>query len=100
MAYTVSELEEQLLDDYSQVVTSVADGLTPRVAALQIQHGQRHGRIVGGASWATLKRGDSRSQTAPKSASTSSAATLFQISLSFAPTEQPPNPFIWATPPR
>src|SRR5271163_2942607 len=54
MAYTPSELEEQSLDAYSQVVTSVADDLTPRVAALQIRHRQRNGRIVGGAGSAVV----------------------------------------------
>lgn len=44
-----SELEAPALDAYSQIVTSVAADLTPRVAALQVSHRRVDGRRVGGA---------------------------------------------------
>jgi S1-C subfamily serine protease len=42
------------LDAYSQVVTSVAADLTPRVAALEVRHRGRDGRLVSGAGSAVV----------------------------------------------
>ncbi len=44
-----SESELSALDAYSQVVVSVAEHLTPRVAALQVTQRRRDGRIAAGA---------------------------------------------------
>ena len=44
-----SELELAALDAYSQVVVSVAEHLTPRVAALQVTRRRRDGSIAAGA---------------------------------------------------
>jgi S1-C subfamily serine protease len=52
MAYIASDapdLDGPALDAYSNVVTSVASDLTPRVAALEVFHRQRDGRLRGGA---------------------------------------------------
>jgi len=43
------EVESSALDAYSQMVTSVAADLTPRVAALEVLHRQRNGHLRGGA---------------------------------------------------
>ena len=42
-------METDLLDAYSQVVTSVAADLTPRVAALEVSHRRSDGRLAAGA---------------------------------------------------
>ena len=46
------------LDAYSQVVVSVAEQLTPRVAALQVSRRRRDGRIVTGAGSAVVFTND------------------------------------------
>jgi S1-C subfamily serine protease len=45
----VAEQDGRALDAYSQVVTTVAADLAPRVAALEIRHRRRDGRMAGGA---------------------------------------------------
>jgi S1-C subfamily serine protease len=42
------------LDAYSKVVTTIAADLTPRVAAVEVRHRRRDGRIVGGAGSAVV----------------------------------------------
>jgi S1-C subfamily serine protease len=57
MAFTTSdgsELDTPALDAYSQVVTSVATDLTPRVAALEVVHRRPDGRLAGGAGSAVV----------------------------------------------
>ncbi len=49
-----SDLESAALDAYSQVVVSVAEELTPRVAALQVTRRRRDGSIVAGAGSAVV----------------------------------------------
>ncbi len=49
-----SELDVPALDAYSQVVTTVAADLTPRVAALEVFHRRPDGRRVGGAGSAVV----------------------------------------------
>jgi S1-C subfamily serine protease len=49
-----SEPEIAALDAYSQVIVSVAEQLTPRVAALQVSQRRRDGRIVAGAGSAVV----------------------------------------------
>ena len=49
-----SELDLPALDAYSQVVTSVADDLTPRVAALEVLHRRPDGRVAAGAGSAVV----------------------------------------------
>ena len=46
------------LDAYSQVVVSVAEQLTPRVAALQVSRRRRDGRIATGAGSAVVFTND------------------------------------------
>ena len=46
------------LDAYSQVVVSVAEQLTPRVAALQVSQRRRDGRIATGAGSAVVFTND------------------------------------------
>ena len=116
MAYTVSELEEQSLDAYSQVVTSVADDLTPRVAALQIQHRQRNGGMVGGAGSAVVFTDDGFLLTNAHVVGNAEAGRLTfsdGTEVSFHVVGSDPlsdlaviradgttsNPFIWVTPP-
>src|SRR5271165_5881412 len=52
------EPEFAALDAYSQVVVSVADQLTPRVAALQVSRRGRDGRIATGAGSAVVFTND------------------------------------------
>jgi S1-C subfamily serine protease len=52
--YDASELDAPALDAYSQVVTSVAADLTPRVAALEVFHRRPDGRLAGGAGSAVV----------------------------------------------
>jgi S1-C subfamily serine protease len=57
MAYTLtrsSEPDLTPLDAYSQVVVSVAEQLTPRVAAVQVSQRRRDGRIAAGAGSAVV----------------------------------------------
>jgi S1-C subfamily serine protease len=49
-----SDLDTSALDAYSQVVTSVAADLTPRVAALEVFHRRPDGRLAGGAGSAVV----------------------------------------------
>lgn len=49
-----SELDSPALDAYSQVVTSIAADLTPRVSALEILHRRPDGRFAGGAGSAVV----------------------------------------------
>jgi S1-C subfamily serine protease len=53
-----SESELAALDAYSQVVVSVAEQLTPRVAALQVSRLRRDGSIAAGAGSAVLFTND------------------------------------------
>lgn len=53
-----SELSAPVLDAYSQVVTSIAADLTPRVAALEVSHRHRNGRRVEGAGSAVVFTND------------------------------------------
>ena len=53
-----SESELAALDAYSQVVVSVAEQLTPRVAALQVSLRRRDGRITAGAGSAVVFTND------------------------------------------
>jgi S1-C subfamily serine protease len=53
-----SEPEVGALDAYSQVVVSVAEQLTPRVAALQVSHRRRDGRTAAGAGSAVMFTND------------------------------------------
>jgi S1-C subfamily serine protease len=53
-ASDASELDGAPLDAYSQVVTTVAADLTPRVAALEVSHRRPDGRRVGGAGSAVV----------------------------------------------
>jgi S1-C subfamily serine protease len=53
-----SEPEPALLDAYSQVVVSVAEQLTPRVAALQVSRRRRDGSIAAGAGSAVVFTSD------------------------------------------
>lgn len=46
------------LDAYSQVVVSVAEQLTPRVAAVQVAHRRRDGGIAAGAGSAVVFTND------------------------------------------
>ena len=48
------EVESSALDAYSQMVTSVAADLTPRVAALEVLHRQPNGHLRGGAGSAVV----------------------------------------------
>jgi S1-C subfamily serine protease len=48
------DVESSALDAYSQMVTSVAADLTPRVAALEVLHRQRNGQLRGGAGSAVV----------------------------------------------
>jgi len=52
------ESELEALDAYSQVVVSVADQLTPRVAALQVTQRRRDGRIAAGVGSAVVFTND------------------------------------------
>jgi S1-C subfamily serine protease len=56
MAFATSDAPEvdAALDAYSQVVTSVAADLTPRVAALEVRHRRPDGRLTGGAGSAVV----------------------------------------------
>ena len=61
MSDTLSETPEQdvgPLDAYSQVVVSVAEQLTPRVAALEVSHRQPDGSFAGGAGSAVVFTND------------------------------------------
>ena len=61
MSDTLSETPEQdvgPLDAYSQVVVSVAEQLTPRVAALEVSHRQPDGSYAGGAGSAVVFTND------------------------------------------
>jgi S1-C subfamily serine protease len=49
-----SDVERAALDAYSQVVVSVAEELTPRVAALQVTRRRRDGSIAAGAGSAVV----------------------------------------------
>src|ERR1700728_2840773 len=49
-----SESETAALDAYSQVVVSIAEQLTPRVAAVQVSQRRRDGRIAAGAGSAVV----------------------------------------------
>jgi S1-C subfamily serine protease len=49
-----SELDLPALDAYSNVVTTVAADLTPRVAALEVLHRRRDGHLAGGAGSAVV----------------------------------------------
>jgi S1-C subfamily serine protease len=51
-------VETDLLDAYSQVVTSVAADLTPRVAALTVSHRRSDGRFAAGAGSAVVFTSD------------------------------------------
>src|SRR5271154_3689335 len=53
-----SEPDVAALDAYSQVVVSVAEQLTPRVAALQVSQRRRDGRIATGAGSAVVFTND------------------------------------------
>jgi S1-C subfamily serine protease len=53
-----STAEISALDAYSQVVTSVAANLTPRVAALEVPHRARDGRFAAGAGSAVVFTND------------------------------------------
>src|ERR1700684_1381737 len=53
-----SEPDTAALDAYSQVVVSVAEQLTPRVAALQVSQRRRDGRIASGAGSAGVFTND------------------------------------------
>src|ERR1700722_6632874 len=53
-----SESETAALDAYSQVVVSVAEQLTPRVAALQVSRRRRDGSIAAGAGSAVVFTND------------------------------------------
>ncbi len=53
-----SELELAALDAYSQVVVSVAEQLTPRVAALQVARRRRDGSVAAGAGSAVVFTND------------------------------------------
>jgi S1-C subfamily serine protease len=50
--------EASALDAYSQVVTTVAADLTPRVAALEVSHRRSDGRIMAGAGSAVVFTSD------------------------------------------
>ena len=61
MADTLSrsvDAERSPLDAYSQVVVSVAEHMTPRVAALQVTRRGRDGRIASGAGSAVVFTND------------------------------------------
>lgn len=61
MAFVAADsaaLDGPALDAYSQVVTTVAADLTPRVASLEVSHLRRDGRRVGGAGSAVVFTGD------------------------------------------
>ena len=61
MSDTLSQTPEQelgALDAYSQVVVSVAEQLTPRVAALEVSHRQRDGSYANGAGSAVVFTND------------------------------------------
>ncbi len=61
MSDTLSETPERdvgPLDAYSQVVVSVAEQLTPRVAALEVSHRQPDGSYAGGAGSAVVFTND------------------------------------------
>src|SRR5580700_10812290 len=60
MAYAPSDMsaDAAALDAYSQVVTSVAADLTPRVAALEVSRRRNDGRIVSGAGSAVVFTND------------------------------------------
>ena len=47
--YDAAGLDAPALDAYSQVVTSVAADMTPRVASLEVVHRRPDGRLAGGA---------------------------------------------------
>ncbi len=51
---TAAGPEAEALDAYSQVVVSVAEQLTPRVAALEVPHRRRDGTYAGGAGSAVV----------------------------------------------
>ena len=53
-----AEPELAALDAYSQVVVSVAEQLTPRVAALQVSRRRRDGSIAAGAGSAVVFTND------------------------------------------
>src|ERR1700685_1169757 len=53
-----AETERAPLDAYSQVVVSVAEHLTPRVAALAVSQRRRDGRIASGAGSAVVFTND------------------------------------------
>ncbi len=53
-----AELESTALDAYSQVVVSVAEQLTPRVAALQVSSRRRDGGVATGAGSAVVFTSD------------------------------------------
>jgi S1-C subfamily serine protease len=53
-----SEQESAALDAYSQVVVSVAEQLTPRVAALQVYRRRRDGSVAAGAGSAVVFTND------------------------------------------
>ncbi|HTU38236.1 MAG TPA: trypsin-like peptidase domain-containing protein [Acidimicrobiales bacterium] len=53
-ATDASELDTPALDAYSQMVTTVAADLTPRVAALEVFHRRRNGQLTGGAGSAVV----------------------------------------------
>src|ERR1700685_1255027 len=50
--------EASAMDAYSQVVTSVAADLTPRVAALEVSHRRSDGRFAAGAGSAVVFTSD------------------------------------------
>ncbi len=61
MSETLSETPDQelaALDAYSQVVVSVAEQLTPKVAALEVSRRQRDGSYAGGAGSAVIFTND------------------------------------------
>src|SRR5579864_6878880 len=61
MAYAASDTsppEGSALDAYSQVVTSVAADLTPRVAALEVPRRRADGRFAAGAGSGVVFTGD------------------------------------------
>ena len=53
-----SEAEAAALDAYSQVIVSVAERLTPRVAALQVSRRRRDGRVASSAGSAVVFTND------------------------------------------
>lgn len=55
---TTTGAEAAALDAYSQVVVSVAEQLTPRVAALQVSRLRRDGRVAAGAGSAVVFTND------------------------------------------